>query len=72
MLIVIFEKMKRSSRPEVFCEKGFRRNFTKFTGDSDTGFPVNFEKFLITTFLTEHLWLLLLYEEMWDGYIPLS
>ena len=37
MLIVIFEKMKRSSRPEVFCEKGFRRNFTKFTGDSDTG-----------------------------------
>ena len=37
MLVVIFEKMKRSSRPEVFCEKGFRRNFTKFTGDSDTG-----------------------------------
>ena len=37
MLIVIFEKMKRGSRPEVFCEKGFRRNFTKFTGDSDTG-----------------------------------
>ena len=24
--------MKRSSRPEVFCEKGFLRNFTKFTG----------------------------------------
>ena len=40
MLVVIFvdkEKMKRSSRPEVFCEKGFLRNFTKFTGDSDTG-----------------------------------
>ena len=24
--------MSRSNRPEVFCEKGFLRNFVKFTG----------------------------------------
>ena len=27
------KKTVRSSRPEVFCEKGFIRNFAKFTGN---------------------------------------
>ena len=59
----------RSSRPEVFYEKGVLRNFTKFTGKHlcqrkkrlwHRCFRVNFAKFLRTPFLTEHLrWLLL-------------
>ena len=65
----------RSSRPEVFCKKGVRRNFEKFTGKHlcqslffnkkhrlwHRCFPVIFAKFLRTPFLTEHLRWLLLY-----------
>ena len=52
----------RSSRPEVFCEKGVLRNFAKFTGKHAAPatllkkrlchrcFPVNFVKFLRTPF----------------------
>ena len=55
-------KKNRSSRPEVFCKKGVRRNFAKFTGKHlcqsfflkksfwQRCFPVNFEKFRITPF----------------------
>ena len=62
----------RSSRPEVFCEKGVLRNFAKFTGKHAAPatllkkrlchrcFPVNFVKFLRTPFFTEHIWWLLL------------
>ena len=65
----------KSSRSDMFCKKVVLRNFTKFTGKHlcqslfliklqasglNRCFPVNFVKFLITTFLTEHLrWLLL-------------
>ena len=59
----------RSSRPEVFCKKGLLRNFAKFLGkhlyqslffNKVAGLPVNFVKFLRTSFFTEHLlWLLL-------------
>ena len=60
---------------EVFCKKGVFRNFTKFTGKHQcqslffnkvaglrphTCFPVNFVKFLRTSFFIEHLWWLLL------------
>ena len=32
-LLLTFElNTDRSSRPEVFCKKGFLRNFTRFTG----------------------------------------
>ena len=47
----------RSSRPEVFCKKGVLRNFTKVAGKHlcqslwHRCFPVNFVKFLITSFL---------------------
>ena len=68
--------MDRSSRPEVFCKKGVLRNLTKFTGkhlcqglffNKVSGlrhrcFHVNFVKFLWTSFYTEDLWWLLLYE----------
>ena len=30
--VYYFEAFTRSSRPEVFCKKGFLRNFAKFTG----------------------------------------
>ena len=62
----------RSSRPEVFCKKGVLRNFTKFTEkhlcqslffNKDAGcrcFPVNFAKFLRTSFFIEQIWRLLL------------
>ena len=65
----------RSSRPEVFCKKGVLRNFAIFTGKQTPApvyfliskkrpwhkcFPVNFVKFLRTSFLTQHLWWLLL------------
>ena len=71
----------RSSRPEVFCEKGVLRNIAKFTGrhlcqsplfdKKETlvqVFPVNFVKFLRTPFLIENLWWLFLFI---DGTIPL-
>ena len=59
----------RSIRPEVSCKKVVLRNFIKFTGkhlcqslffDKVAGlryrcFPVNFVKFLGTSFFTEHL-----------------
>ena len=66
--VVLFtsSRITRSSPPEVFCEKGVLRNFSKFTGKHLRQrlwyrcFSVNFEKFLRTPFLTEHLrWLLL-------------
>ena len=50
--------MNRSSRPEVFCEKGVLRNFAKFTGKH----LCKFAKFLRIPFLTEHLLWLLLHE----------
>ena len=64
----------RSTCPKAFCKKDVLRNFSKFTGkhmcqslffniDSDTGVPVDFVKFLRTTFLTKHLRWLLLYIE---------
>ena len=66
-------RLNRSSRLEVFCEKGVLRNFAKFTGkhlcqslffNKVAGlwhrcFPVNFAKFLRTPFFTEHFWWLL-------------
>ena len=65
--------MNRSSCLEVFCKKDVLRNFWKFTGKHlcqkacnllktrlwHKCFPVNFEKFLRTTFFLEHLWCLL-------------
>ena len=32
LLLIFGSSMTRSSRPEVFCEKGVLRNFSKFTG----------------------------------------
>ena len=68
----------RSSRPEMLSEKGFLRNFAKFTGqylyqslffNKVAGlrrFPVNFAKFLSIPFLIEHLrWLLLTQCNTW-------
>ena len=70
----IARQMNRSNRPEVFCKKGILRNSAKFTGkhqcqslffrpatllkrrDCGTG------EHLRTSFLTEHLWWLLLDE----------
>ena len=66
----------RSSRPEVFCERGVLRIFTKLTGkhlcqspffNKVAGlrcFPANFVKFLRTPFLTEHLQGLLLQKQL--------
>ena len=62
----------RSSLPEVFCKKSVLRNFAEFTGLRlatlvkkslwHRCFPVNFMKFLRTSFFTEQLrWLLLQY-----------
>ena len=61
----------KSSRPEVFCKKGFLRNFAKFTGKQlcqclffnkvaglrlwHRCLPVNFTKVLRTPFFIEHL-----------------
>ena len=61
----------RSSRPEVFCEKGVLRNFTKHLCQSlffnkvaglrpATLLKKNFVKFIRTHFYTEHLWWLIL------------
>ena len=60
----------RRSRPEVFCKKGVLINFAKLTGKHLfqklffdkvaclRPFPVNFAKFLRTSFIIEHvLWL---------------
>ena len=68
----------RSSRQEVFYEKGVLRNFTKLTGkhlcqslffNKVAGlrhrcFPVNFAKFLRTSFLTEPLWWTFIMKEL--------
>ena len=53
---------QRSSRPDVFCEKGVLRNFATLLKKRlwHRCFPVNFAKFLRTPFFTEHLWWLLL------------
>ena len=46
----------------MFCKRGVLRNFVKFAGKNlcrSLFFPVNFAKFLRTSFFTEHLrWLL--------------
>ena len=55
----------RSSRPEVFCEKGVLKNFAKFTGNTcaRVSFLIKLQAFS-TPFLTEHLcWLLLLLQQ---------
>ena len=75
-IILWRELIIQKQAPEVFCKKGVLRNFVKFTGKHlrqslrpatllkkrlwQRGFPVNFAKFLRTSFVTEHLrWLLL-------------
>ena len=79
----------RSSRPEVFCKKGVLRKFAKFLGkhlcqslffNKVAGLPVNFVKFLRTSFFIEHLWwmllfsveTLLLYRFFWMHFFKLS
>ena len=32
LIVLAFDEIFRSSRPEVFCKKGVLRNFVKFTG----------------------------------------
>ena len=72
---ILLSDYVRSSRQELFCKKGVLRNFAKFTGKClcqsliskkrlwHRCFPVNFAKFLRTSFLTEHLrWLLLTFQ----------
>ena len=67
----------RRSRPKVFCKKDILRNFAKFRVSFliklqdvcnftwHRCFPVNFAKFLRTTFFTERLrWQLLLLNEI--------
>ena len=71
----------RSSRPEVFCKKGVLRKFAKFLGkhlcqslffNKVAGLPVNFVKFLRTSFFLEHLlWLLLFSIETVSSYASL-
>ena len=60
----------RGSRLEVFCKKGVFRKFAKFLGkhlcqspffNKVAGLPVNFVKFLRTSFFIEHLWWMLLF-----------
>ena len=58
------ESPDKSSRPDVFCEKGVLRNFAKFTGKhlcESLFFNKVTAKFLRTPFFTEHLWWLLLH-----------
>ena len=66
----------KSSRPEVFCKKDAPNKFAKFTGKHmhvclkpatllkkrlwNSCFPVNFAKFLSTSFFKEYVWWLLL------------
>ena len=52
----VFFKTYRSSRPEVFCEKGVLRNFTKFTGKH------LYQSLFSNKVAVEHLWWLLLNE----------
>ena len=59
----------RGSRLEVFCKKGVFRKFAKFLGkhlcqslfNKVAALPVNFVKFLRTSFFIEHLWWMLLF-----------
>ena len=74
----------KSSRPDVFCKKGFLRNFPKFTGKHlclrlatflkkrlwHRCFPVKFSKFLRTPFLAEHILLQQTYVS--DSLAPLA
>ena len=77
--MILLMNVDRSNRPEVFCKKGILRNLAKLTGkhlyQSHSNFikkrlwcrcfPVNFVKFLRTTFFIKHLWCLLLYCVEW-------
>ena len=56
-ILLLCQVRVRSSRQELFCEKGVLRNFAKFR---KTGVSVNFAKFLRTSFLIEDHRLLLL------------
>ena len=60
---------RQKQRPELFCKIGVLRNFTKFTRKHlcqslffnktrlwQRGFPMNFAKFLKTTFFIDYLW----------------
>ena len=60
----------RTSRQEVFSKRGVFRKFAKFSGkhlcqspffNKVAGLPVNFVKFLRTSFFIEHLWWMLLF-----------
>ena len=66
IFLKLSSEIGRSSRPEVFCEKGVLRDFAKFTGKHlwrlrpatlskkrfwQRWFPMNFVKFLRTPFL---------------------
>ena len=59
IVMLLFSKI-RSSRPEVFCEKGLKPATLLKKKLWDRCFPVNFPKFLRTPFFIEHLWWLLL------------
>ena len=75
--MILLMNVDRSNRPEVFCKKSILRNLAKLTGkhlyQSHSNFikkrlwcrcfPVNFVKFLRTTFFIKHLWCLLLYRQ---------
>ena len=78
--------MCRSSHSEVFCTTGVLKNFPKLTGKhlclssflincrpDWSCFPVNFAKFLGTTFFIEHLqWLLLNVLNLFGNYYDLQ
>ena len=59
-LLILWTRLDRRSRPEVFCKKGVLWSFAKFTGLRPATllknslwhrcFPMNFEKFLRTPF----------------------
>ena len=63
----------KSSHPELFCQKGVLKNFTKFPGkhpvpeppfNKVAGLRPEFWESFRTLFFTEHLWWLLLYFEV--------
>ena len=54
-ILIMLHGKARSSRPEVFCEKGGFENLA-----NQRCFLVNFRKFSRTPFFLEHLWWLLL------------